>query len=1254
MIFKDTFKELTGNTPFPWQEALYEKWFSAGKIPSSCSLPTGLGKTSVVAIWLIALANRCEHVPRRLVYVVNRRTVVDQTTVEVENYQQAIQQKDSLKELRDALEKMCAFPLAMKDGIAASPLALSTLRGQLADNREWSADPARPAVIVGTVDMIGSRLLFSGYGVGFKGKPLHAGFLGQDVLLVHDEAHLEPAFQQLLVAIESEQQRCHDFRPIRVMELTATSRGTDAFELTEEDYEHEEVKKRVLAKKTIVLHPLTDEKQLVDQILEIAESSTMKNRAVIIFVRRVDDVEKIVKQLPKGSTQQLTGTLRGYERDRMADPRKEGACPIFARFLRPPKESLESDADSMKSWDATPNPTRGLLFDTTVAPAAADAWKVTPKLGTVYLVCTSAGEVGVNISADDLICDLSTFESMAQRFGRVNRFGFTNDTMIHVVHSTEFEGTPIEVSRQRTLELLTTLGSDGSPNGLRGLSTPQRLAAFAPTPTILPTSEILFDSWALTTFKHNLPGRPPVEPYLHGVDETAISETYFAWREEVELFNERASTTDFEELLDQLNLKPHELLRVTTYGKGRAYEQLQKIAERLPKLPVWIIEPDGELITTYNISNLVQKRGTEFVVSLASRTVVLPPMAGGLTETGTLDGNEVYSAGRDYDVASLENDTTKIRLKTHVNTEGVWTLLPVAKMSEKSGFPNNLKIEISSGSIRFQELKKLHPQLPFDRVKLQFSVLLSTKIDDEDGETKGGDHEYLLLQIIRNRVKTEAPPEWPALKSHLIGVAESANAICKALGFGDNLCRAIELSGSWHDLGKGRSVWQRGAGNKKDQSAIAKTLHGRPPENLNAYRHELGSLIDVCGDATLTKEFDQLQEEQKNIVLHLIAGHHGRGRPHFPANETNDVENPLEIVESVVRQVPIRFAGLQTKFGRWGTAYLESILRASDIHDSKRIENIPLGMAVDGEWPVRSPKNLRMKTATETTADIHINIDPSNPGQFFACCGIFELAHRMWPGTVAWFQGANFKLAGTGTLSTLLDAFAACKMTNTMSSFQFERFEELKTMTGQKKKESPGVEDEYKDLEKLLRESPIVFQSNFGVNVDWFIDDLSGGSRFKTWAGRQSVLEIAKSMKNALSDFQWRNENCLGFSVADCGLPFNFDSDLGGQGGAVDIGFSFDPLAGSAMTRIPSTARPALELLAFIGLQRFRPLQFRRENRFVYTAWSDPLPIAIAAPAACGELPTGKSTSFEFRLLYRTKYLKSFLPAVPFNGAYDE
>src|SRR5262249_12042779 len=162
-------------------------------IPASCNLPTGLGKTSVIAVWLIALANGAA-VPRRLVYVVNRRTVVDQTTIEVEKY------RDNLRAagLFDTMAAKCDASLKADD----SPLATSTPRGQSADNREWCADPSRPAVICGTVDMIGSRLLFSGYGVGMKSRPLHAGFLGQDSLLVHDEAHLEPAFQDLLLAIE--------------------------------------------------------------------------------------------------------------------------------------------------------------------------------------------------------------------------------------------------------------------------------------------------------------------------------------------------------------------------------------------------------------------------------------------------------------------------------------------------------------------------------------------------------------------------------------------------------------------------------------------------------------------------------------------------------------------------------------------------------------------------------------------------------------------------------------------------------------------------------------------------------------------------------------------------------------------------------------------------------------------------------------------------------------------------------------------
>src|ERR1700682_6589710 len=69
---------LTGNHPFPWQEELFAR-FMKGTIERSLDIPTGLGKTTVMAIWLFARAAGAL-VPRRLVYVVDRRAVVDQAT----------------------------------------------------------------------------------------------------------------------------------------------------------------------------------------------------------------------------------------------------------------------------------------------------------------------------------------------------------------------------------------------------------------------------------------------------------------------------------------------------------------------------------------------------------------------------------------------------------------------------------------------------------------------------------------------------------------------------------------------------------------------------------------------------------------------------------------------------------------------------------------------------------------------------------------------------------------------------------------------------------------------------------------------------------------------------------------------------------------------------------------------------------------------------------------------------------------------
>jgi CRISPR-associated protein Csb3 len=286
---------------------------------------------------------------------------------------------------------------------------------------------------------------------------------------------------------------------------------------------------------------------------------------------------------------------------------------------------------------------------------------------------------------------------------------------------------------------------------------------------------------------------------------------------------------------------------------------------------------------------------------------------------------------------------------------------------------------------------------------------------------------------------------------------------------------------------------------------------------------------------------------------------------------------------------------------------------------------------------------------------ITVRVDPTNPGQFFACCGLLELADRLWPGAEGWFdhRGRSFYLApltetDTATAAELLGKLRECRLSNTMTDEQLARLGDLAAM---KAKDRPSeLEEEKKALEKRRREEPIVLHEPFGLRVDWFLDDQAGGDRFKTWAGQQSVLDIAQGMKQALAADVWASlpaERWLTQSSRDEGLPFNFDSDLGGQGSALDVGFSFDPL--KAVVR-SATARPLLELAAFVGLQRFRSAPVPDENRYRYSLWTTPLPPEVACVAACGAMTDPASQTFEFRLLYRTQYLKSFLPAQPIRG----
>jgi CRISPR-associated endonuclease/helicase Cas3 len=307
--------------------------------------------------------------------------------------------------------------------------------------------------------------------------------------------------------------------------------------------------RRLKAKKAVAFHPAGPEKgAAARRIAALAARYKDSRSAVLIFVRTLDDFRTVEKELQKTKRPivPLTGTMRGKERDGLVDTDE------FRRFLK----------------GAQPG-------------------------DTVYLLCTAAGEVGIDISADHLVCDLTPFDSMAQRFGRVNRYG-NGDALIDVVYPTEFdEKDKLSPGRENTLMLLRQLTQlperddepgvrryDASPKALGDLRARPDLPckieeAFTPAPTILAATDILFDAWALTTIREKLPGRPPVEPYLHGMSDWQPPETYVAWREEVKIIaDEKLDRYRPDDLLEDYPLKPHELLRdrsdrVSPYARPR-------------------------------------------------------------------------------------------------------------------------------------------------------------------------------------------------------------------------------------------------------------------------------------------------------------------------------------------------------------------------------------------------------------------------------------------------------------------------------------------------------------------------------------------------------------------------------------------------------------------------------------------------------------------------------------------------------------
>lgn len=128
--------------------------------------------------------------------------------------------------------------------------------------------------------------------------------------------------------------------------------------------------------------------------------------------------------------------------------------------------------------------------------------------------------------------------------------------------------------------------------------------------------------------------------------------------------------------------------------------------------------------------------------------------------------------------------------------------------------------------------------------------------------------------------------------------------------------------------------------------------------------------------------------------------------------------------------------------------------------------------------------------------NIPIPVDLANPGQFFACCGLLELADRLWPGAEGWFERPEF-----------------CILTFDRANTLSELLGEAQSTTFSVGDDSDCDDDDSKDGD--LRVDPIRLNWNDGkpaIHLDWWAD-----KSIKPWAGSMNERVILRAMLNAIN-----------------------------------------------------------------------------------------------------------------------------------------
>lgn len=1018
--FREFYEAVHRHRPFPWQTDLVHRVLDENRWPDLIDVPTGLGKTSMldIAVFVTAASSGAPGAGRvgrrRIFFVVDRRIVVDEATTHARRIAAAVQSAQDGGDPGVVGQVAAGLRACAPGGPRNALLPVTTMRGGTTWSAAWLDRPDRPGIVLGTVDQVGSRLLFRGYGVSDRRRPIDAALVGTDALVLVDEAHLAHTLLKTVAAAHHRDRLGVPVPAPAVVRLSATDRTTEgqvAFALDVEAHLGDDLaRRRLTAGKKLTLREATARTcagELAGQALDrIDDLRTPAGQAPVVAVvcNTVDRARAVHTELGKQIAR------RGAEVD----------CELLIGRSRP----IDRTGLQERILDR---------FGTEHRPTTRPA----------VLVATQTVEVGVNLDVDGFVTESASWDALVQRFGRLNRLGTFSDRFPShrdaaavVVHDGKDDGPVYGAARDRTWSALSSAVRDAGTGGLdvgplacRALS---RSVLAGPTFTRRPDDVPVLlaptlDAWVQTGPVPMVD--PPIEPFLHGFDSGAAA-VQVLWRDG--LLADDPVDTLWDD--DPWNDEPAELAgprtdALLTQWPPRTSEIVevpfrvvrQWIDGQVPE-PVADVDsaPDDDVRTPpdrdpFRVLAQRPDNGSRYRDADTPTTwqwitgdqlrpgdvVVVPSERGGLDEFGwsPADRSPVHDASeaatfersRSRREAALRIDRqlpTRLGIDGPAQTlvgEGLAALLvdrdafadpdepansdevgplsgvlrarlpeqPARRWGWTDTTWTTLHRWLDSGKLRIVDVTDPTDALIAGRPPRRWARLLVGPLPDDSAAAPGradssvdrDDEEVAASSIGGTRV---------TLDQHHAAVRERASAIAEALHLPPELREVVADAAGWHDLGKVEQRFQVMLhGGDATEAAIATeplAKSGMDQADRLSWRAAARASRLPAGarheawSAALVEEYLRTARPDYpgdvDLLIHLVASHHGHARPFArlvldteprPIDATvGDIPVRVSSADTVSLEHPSRFTQLNQRYGRWGLALLETVVRCAD------------------------------------------------------------------------------------------------------------------------------------------------------------------------------------------------------------------------------------------------------------------------------------------------------------------------------------